>query len=63
MAAEEIRAGLMEEGLREEVKALPGYAFTLYKEPHSAVSFYTETHGGMEPQKFYIAQRMYLLSN
>lgn len=62
LSPDELRAALTEIGLREEVKALEGYAFTHWKEPHNAVAFWQEQHGGAEPTRFYLDRRSYTLS-
>lgn len=60
---ESIAEALKSLGLKEEERPCSGYAFTRYKKPHDAMSFYAETHGGAEPRRFYIGIRTYTLSD
>jgi hypothetical protein len=60
---DEMRAALIELGLREEEKPIEGYAFSYGKHPDHAMSFYKETHGGAEATRFYCGQRSFTLSD
>ena len=62
LAPEALRAALIELGLKEEPRAVAGYAFTHYKHPDHAMSFYKDTHGGTVARRFYVTQRTYILS-
>lgn len=62
LSPDELRAALLEIGLREEVKATEGYGFTFYKDPAAAVAFWQEQHGGAEATRFYLHPRMFVLA-
>lgn len=63
LTPDEIRDGLINLGLKEEPRPIAGYAYTHFKHPDHAMSFYAETHGGAEATRFYIAQRMFILAH
>lgn len=62
-SADEIRAGLVQEGLREEcLWDFDGFGFGYGKPPAHAVITYRETHGGAEATRFYCGKQMYVLA-
>lgn len=59
---ETLRAGLLAEGLREEIAWIDGYAFRLTANPKRAVTSYIEHHEGRRPTRFHIDRTMFVLA-
>jgi hypothetical protein len=60
---DEIRTELRTRGLKEEPKPIEyGYAFTNFKDPAAAVTFYEEQFQRY-PTRFFVTQRSYTLSD
>lgn len=63
VGTEVLRAALTDAGLREEETPIDGYAFTHWKQPAAAVSFWMDNHNGARPTRFYVSSHSFILSD